>query len=148
MSRRQAIDPLTQSGQRQGFEQTIIHPRLFAALHFFGLCVGGKTQHGAGRQLHVVFVPANGARQFVAIHDRHVAIGDHQIEFVAFPRFESCLTILCNAETMTQKLQLLTHEQAVGGVVVDHKDMQRGGGSLERCFGLAHLQLARQRGQA
>ena len=42
---------------------------------------------------------------------------------------------------MPQKLQLLAHEQAIGGVIVDHQNIQGGGTSVWICAsaGLRHL---------
>jgi hypothetical protein len=83
---------------------------LFTALNFFRLGVRGKAQEGAARLMRVLFMSTNGLGQFVSIHDRHVAIGDHQVENVGFPCRKSCLAICRDAESMAQRLSSLKME--------------------------------------
>jgi hypothetical protein len=46
---------------------------------------------------------ANGAGQFVSVHDRHVAIDNHQIERLGFPCLKSRLAIRRDAESVAQR---------------------------------------------
>ncbi|MNU97564.1 hypothetical protein D3C71_876450 [compost metagenome] len=92
--------PLAQGSEAKGFEQAVIHSGLFAALYFFRLGVGGKTEHGAGRAMVLSFVLTNGTGQLVTVHDRHVAIGDHQIKRLVFPCLQSLLAIGRDGKSM------------------------------------------------
>jgi len=69
------------------------------------------------------FKLANPTGHLVAVHQGHVAVDDHQIEMIGLPPFEAAAAIFGNAEAMSEKFQLLTHEQTVGRMVVDNQDM-------------------------
>ncbi|MNX86226.1 hypothetical protein D3C86_1181000 [compost metagenome] len=85
----------------------------------------------------LAFMLANGTGQLVTVHDRHVAIGDHQIKRLVFPCRQPLLPIGRDGKSMSKKLQLLAREQTIGRVIVDYQNIQWGCGDDD--LRLGHL---------
>ncbi|MNN29560.1 hypothetical protein D3C81_1431710 [compost metagenome] len=67
---------------------------------------------------------AQGLRQFIAIHDRHVDIGQHQVEQSRLPQGKCLLAIGRDHYRAAQRFQLLLDDRRINGVVFGHQDMQ------------------------
>ncbi|MNM94192.1 hypothetical protein D3C81_1065880 [compost metagenome] len=95
----------------------------------------------------LAFMLANGTGQLVTVHDRHVAIGDHQIKRLVFPCRQPLLPIGRDGKSMSKKLQLLAREQSIGRVIVDYQNIQWGCGDDDLGFDRTGRLLQRQRFQ-
>ncbi|MNN50942.1 hypothetical protein D3C81_1655520 [compost metagenome] len=61
--------------------------------------------------------------QFITVHDRHIDVGEHQVEDFGLPQVQSLLAIGHDYGTATQCLKLLFKDGLVDRVVFGHKDM-------------------------
>ncbi len=92
--------------QEDGLEQTIVHACLHASDFFLGLGIGGEAEDQPRRPAPGLLFVAQGAGQVVAIHLRHMAIGNHDIEGVRAPQFQALLAVLGEHHAMAQVGQL------------------------------------------
>ncbi|MNO91254.1 hypothetical protein D3C76_827940 [compost metagenome] len=123
-------------GQADGFEQAVIHARSDATVTLVRLGVGGEAQYPAGGTAVLLLVGPNGPGQLVAVHDRHIAIGNHHIERLCQPGLQTQCAVLGLADPMAEIAQLLFQQHEVGRVVVYHQDVQ---GCCSRWRELARL---------
>ena len=113
-----------QCGKADGFEQAVVHACIPAALFFLRLGIGGKAQDDAGRDVLPLFMFADRPCQFIAVHDRHITVGNDQVEVLLAPGLEPRRAMLDCSEPVPEETQLLTHEQAVGRMVVHHQHIE------------------------
>ncbi|MNH25368.1 hypothetical protein D3C79_853570 [compost metagenome] len=106
------------------FEQTIVHTRRNTFLHFIRLSIGGKTEDYGSRGAAPGLRLAKFSRQLVATHQRHIAVGDNQIEITCRPCLQRLDAIEGAGDPMAQVGELLGKYQPVGRIVVDHQYLQ------------------------
>ncbi|EGH48949.1 hypothetical protein PSYPI_44066, partial [Pseudomonas syringae pv. pisi str. 1704B] len=57
-----------------------------------------------------------------AVHDRHIAIGDDQIEGICFPAIKPLRAVFGHFAVMAEKAELLAKQQSIGWMIVDDQD--------------------------
>ncbi|MNN80038.1 hypothetical protein D3C81_1967330 [compost metagenome] len=78
---------------------------------------------------------ADFAGQLVAIHDRHVAVGDDHVERRRQPGLQALCAIPGLGNLVAEIAQLFFQQHEVGRVVVHHQDSQHGGIVRQRWVG-------------
>ncbi|MNH11859.1 hypothetical protein D3C79_713860 [compost metagenome] len=105
--------------QAQRFDDPGVHAHGNAAHAFFAHGIGGNTDN---RQLRVML--AQGAGQFIAVHDGHVDVSQHQVKDLGLPQVQRLFTIAGHHRGAAQGLELLLDDGLVDRVVFGHQDAQ------------------------
>ncbi|MNH19925.1 hypothetical protein D3C79_796760 [compost metagenome] len=93
-------------------------------LYLFRLRISGQTQdYGSLQPLSLLYLPYR-LSKFGTAHDRHVAIGNDNIESVLTPAFKSRPAVFRLADIMTQKVQLLTQYLSIDFMIIDDQYLQ------------------------
>ncbi|MCY1185073.1 hypothetical protein D9M73_258240 [compost metagenome] len=92
--------------QTNRLEQAFVHAAGQAASTLLGLGVGGHAKNTACWQAVFALQATNASGEFMPVHDRHAAIGDHQVEARFLPVCKGDLAILRQCHVVPQGLQL------------------------------------------
>lgn len=114
-----------QTGEADGLEQAVVHAGGEAKLPLARLGMGGEAPDG-----QVMAKGSQVAGQLEAVHHRHLAVGDDQIEGVAGEGAQGLQAIAAHTDVVSQMLDLLAQQDLVGVIVIDHQDMQPMGEGL------------------
>ncbi|MNM69012.1 hypothetical protein D3C81_805930 [compost metagenome] len=117
--------------QANRLEQAFIHATGQAARTLLGLRVGGDAENLARGQCAFAFEAADAPSQFVAVHDRHAAVGDHQVKPGRLPPRQRRFAVFSQGYAMPQCVQLPLQQQQIGRIVVDHQNVQRAAAALQ-----------------
>src|SRR6185436_2208550 len=93
-NRQPAIEAMPQLGQPYGLRKVIVHPRVEALFRFARERVGGTCEDRRARLALARLQVTDVAREIVATHAGHVAIGHDRGEAPAPPGLQSLLAIL------------------------------------------------------
>lgn len=114
-----------QTGEADGLEQAVVHAGGEAKLPLARLGMGGEAPDG-----QAMAKGTQAAGQLEAVHHRHLAVGDDQIEGVAGEGAQGLQAIAAHTDVVSQVLELLAQQDLVGVIVIDHQDMQPMGEGL------------------
>ncbi|MNV57752.1 hypothetical protein D3C71_1500980 [compost metagenome] len=129
---------LSQGFDANGFEQTLGHADIKAVLNDLRLGMGGETENRVGAQSLGLLDAAHLPGELITVHLRHVAVGDGQVErWISLLPFGQCrLTVIAGDRAVAQVFDLLTEQQAIRCVVLDHQNVQAligWAGGRDRC---------------
>lgn len=89
------------------------------------LGTGGKRYHQAATPTAKGLLRANPSRQLVAIHPRHHAVGNHDVEVFALPTFECFLSIFRGGRPVPKAFQLHGQGQTIEWDGLPQQDRER-----------------------
>lgn len=117
----QAGEGSAQPGQADGLVEAVVHTGGQAEFPLARCGVGGKAPDRLG-----VAAGAQAAGQLETIHQRHLAVGDDEIEVLALAGLQRLGAVAAHAHLVAQVLELLAQQHLVGVVVVHHQHPQPG----------------------
>ena len=115
---------VAQLREREGFGEVVVHARREAGFAVAGQGVGGERDHAGRLELARDFAFAQLARRDEAVHDRHLAVHEHHVEFLLFERVQRLDAVAGMHGVASQALQHLERERAVDHVVLDQEDRE------------------------
>ena len=120
--RQPAREFLLQRRHRHRFCNVIAHSRRKAQFRIPGECIGGAGDDGHGHACAArVFFRPYCHCEFVAIHDRHLAIGDQQRIAVAAPFFQRFLAVARSVGFEAEEFQLSLYEPQIDDMVLGNQ---------------------------
>ncbi|WP_282361342.1 hypothetical protein [Pseudomonas sp. PS01300] len=109
----------TQGVQVQGLDHPGVHAHGRAALAFIAHGVGCDADHG---QVGILLAQCLG--QLIAIDNRHVDVGEHQVVRPGRPECQCLLTVERHRDHAAQGFELLLDDRLIDGVVFGYQNPQ------------------------